>query len=99
MLIREDIIVRTQDYFKNNGYRVTKTDLRIYWDAFVEVLSEAVMEDDVKIRNFGVFERKVCKPKKGRDLNTNTPVDIPARVRVSYRPSTRIEEFFKNTGV
>lgn len=47
---------------------------------------ESVPHINIEIRGFGSFHVRDCKPRKGRNVQANTPVEIPRRYRVGFRP-------------
>ena len=53
---------------------------------------KAIAYGELKIPNFGTFERVKRQAKKGRDLKKNTLVDIPARYTVSFKASNTLKK-------
>lgn len=77
-------------------YSVGIGDTKLWVDAMIDVMSESILNgNDIKIRNFGNFEFHKMKPKIGRDLNTNTEVFVPARMKLYFVPCPRIAEQIK----
>src|SRR3954451_10527115 len=59
-------------------------------DYIAESLSKG---DKVELRNFGVFEVKIRKPRVGRNPNSPaTDVPIPARAVVKFKPGKEMRE-------
>jgi len=54
---------------------------------FRTVKSTLVDGRPVKIRNFGVFEIKDRSGRTGVDPSTGTPIEIPAKKGLAFRPS------------
>ena len=75
----------------NTGF--TKKDCMLFVDVFCGVVGEALETGDrVKIVDFGVFETKEVKPRKGRDFNNNTTCQIPARRVPVFIPGVGLKE-------
>ncbi len=48
---------------------------------------------NVELRNFGIFETKICEEKKVRNPNTPTEkVTIPRRVKVKFKPGKALKD-------
>jgi len=60
----------------------------------LDYISDAVTkEQKVELRNFGVFEVKIRKPRVGRNPNSPaTDVPIPARAVVKFKPGKEMRE-------
>jgi len=58
-------------------------------DGITETL---VQEGRVELRNFGVFEVKVRKARKGRNPRTGEKVTVPARRVVTFKPGREMEQ-------
>ena len=60
----------------------------------LDLITEALAQgDNVELRNFGVFEVRLTKPRVGR--NPNKPEDsfvIPARATVKFKPGKIMKE-------
>lgn len=75
----------------NTGF--TKKDCMLFVDVFCGVVGKALEDGDrVKIVDFGVFETKEVKPRKGRDFNNNTTCQIPARRVPVFIPGAGLKE-------
>jgi integration host factor subunit beta len=59
------------------------------FDGITETL---VQEGRIELRNFGVFEVKKRKPRKGRNPRTGEKVKVPARMVVTFKPGREMEE-------
>ena len=59
------------------------------FDGITETLAQ---EGRIELRNFGVFEVKRRKPRKARNPRTGEPVDVPARLVVTFKPGREMEE-------
>jgi nucleoid DNA-binding protein len=58
-------------------------------DGITETL---VQEGRIELRNFGVFEVKKRKPRKGRNPRTGENVKVPAKLVVAFKPGREMEE-------
>ncbi|MGO9113713.1 MAG: HU family DNA-binding protein [Thermoguttaceae bacterium] len=58
-------------------------------DAIINVLAE---QGRVELRNFGVFEVKKRKPRKGRNPRTGERVMVGERMTVTFKAGRAIEE-------
>src|SRR6476661_1716497 len=59
------------------------------FDSITETL---VQEGRIELRNFGVFEVKKRKPRKGRNPRTGEKVKVPARMVVTFKPGREMEK-------
>ena len=59
------------------------------FDGITETL---LSEGRIELRNFGVFEVKVRKARKGRNPRTGEKVAVPARRVVTFKPGREMEE-------
>jgi nucleoid DNA-binding protein len=61
------------------------------FDAIVDTL---IKDEDhrIELRNFGVFEVKLRKPRKARNPRTGAKVDVPAKCVVTFKPGKEMEE-------
>src|SRR5262249_43203206 len=60
-----------------------------------EAIVETLLEDEdhrIELRNFGVFEVKLRKPRKARNPRTGDRVDVPAKAVVTCKPGKEMEE-------
>jgi nucleoid DNA-binding protein len=64
----------------------------------LDYIAEALAKGDkIELRNFGVFEVKICKARVGRNPNApETDVPIPARATVKFKAGKEMRaEVFK----
>lgn len=87
---REDLVRRIAD-----KYSVNIKDTKLWVDAFFDVLTDAVVEDDVKIRNFGNFELHKMKAKTARNLKSNEVMFIPERMKLYFVPCPKLMDRIK----
>lgn len=59
------------------------------FDAIIDTLAE---KGRIELRNFGVFEVKTRKPRKGRNPRTGEQVFVPAKRVVTFKPGRLMEE-------
>lgn len=67
----------------------TKEVVQRSFDAIIDAI---VNEGRIELRNFGVFEIKVRKPRKARNPRTGQPVEVPAKTVVVFKPGRIMEE-------
>ena len=67
----------------------TKDIVQRTLDAIIQTL---VTEERIELRNFGVFEVKLRKPRKARNPRTGEKVDVPAKAVVTFKPGKEMEE-------
>jgi integration host factor subunit beta len=62
--------------------------------AFAAIVDTLVTDEDhrIELRNFGVFEVKLRKPRKARNPRTGDKVDVPAKCVVTFKPGKMMEE-------
>ena len=82
---REDLVRRIAD-----KYSVNIKDTKLWVDAFFDVLTDAVVEDDVKIRNFGNFELHKMKAKTARNLKSGETMYVPERMKLYFVPCPKL---------
>ena len=58
-------------------------------DAIINTLKE---NSRIELRNFGVFEVKVRKPRKARNPKTGGEVFVPAKRVVTFKPGKKMIE-------
>jgi integration host factor subunit beta len=59
------------------------------FDGITETL---LHEGRMELRNFGVFEVKQRKPRRGRNPRTGERVDVPAKLVVTFKPGREMEQ-------
>jgi nucleoid DNA-binding protein len=67
----------------------TKEIVQLTFDAIVDTLLEA---GRIELRNFGVFEVKLRKPRKARNPRTGERVDVEAKMVVTFKPGKDMED-------
>lgn len=67
----------------------TKEIVQLTFDAIVDTL---IADRRIELRNFGVFEVKLRKPRKARNPRTNAHVEVPAKFVVTFKPGKEMEE-------
>lgn len=73
---------------------ITQKDATLAVDGLLEVLKEALLEEHrtITLRGFGSFEVKEAAARTGRNIRTNEPISIPARLRIKFDPYMSLEE-------
>lgn len=69
----------------------TKEIVQQTFDAIVATLIQE-KSHRIELRNFGVFEVKLRKPRKARNPRTGEKVDVPAKAVVTFKPGKEMEE-------
>jgi len=71
----------------------TKEIVQRTFDAIVKTL---LLDRRIELRNFGVFEVKLRKPRKARNPRTDKAVEVPAKFVVTFKPGKEMEEKVRN---
>ena len=62
-------------------------------DAYIEVIAEAYDNGErVDMRGFGTFMKKHRAAKVGRNIATNTPINLPEKDVLCFKPSKMFYE-------
>jgi len=69
----------------------TKEIVQLTFDAIIDTLIQEKAHR-IELRNFGVFEVKLRKPRKARNPRTGERVDVPAKAVVTFKPGKEMEE-------
>ncbi len=91
-LTKKDVAKKVADDLNERLYHTSK-----WVDATFNALRELMLQDEpeirIEIRDFGVFEVKVTRPKpKARNPKTGDTVYIPWRKKTHFKPSKLIRE-------
>ena len=73
----------------------TKEIVQQTFDAIVDTLLET---GRIELRNFGVFEVRLRKPRKARNPRTGDPVQVEAKKVVTFKPGKEMEELVRRKG-
>ena len=94
-LTKKDIEIRLTRKFE--GKKLTeKAVVDAMFDTIRELLMTANPDLRIEIRDFGVFEVKITKPKpKARNLKTGEFVYVPARKKMHFKAGKLLKEFLK----
>lgn len=73
---------------------ISRQTVKIVFDQLLECLTKAMAAGvTAEIRGFGVFEMRVAKARIGRNLIAGgTPVEIPERAVVKFRPGVELKK-------
>src|SRR5687767_11039292 len=88
MTTKKDIVKRIAEYTALTQVQ-TKEVVQKSFDAIIDAIVE---EGRIELRNFGVFEVKVRRPRKARNPRTGQPVEVPAETVVVFKPGRIMEE-------
>ncbi len=88
-MTKRDLVIRI-----SNDTNMIQQDVMAVVQKTLDYITEALIKGEtVELRNFGVFEVKLRKPRVGR--NPNDPakdVQIPARAVVKFKPGKEMRE-------
>lgn len=88
-MTKRDLVIRI-----SNETNLIQQDVLMVVQKTLDYITEALVQGKtVELRNFGVFEVKLRKPRVGR--NPNDPakdVQIPARAVVKFKPGKEMRE-------
>ena len=88
-LTKRDLVIRISDEMNLIQQDVTK----IVQKTLDHITADLVAGKNVELRNFGVFEVKLRKPRVGRNpKNPGTDVPIPARAVVKFTAGKEMRE-------
>ena len=77
----------TQSLRENGTYRLRPTNVKEAIDRILDMLTEALAEDQhIEIRDFGSFDIRVMPAKQSRNPKTGEPVWVPAKKTVHFKP-------------
>ena len=88
MTTKKDIVKRIAEHTALTQVQ-TKEVVQRSFDAIIDAIVE---EGRIELRNFGVFEVKVRRPRKARNPRTGQPVEVPAKTVVVFKPGRIMEE-------
>ena len=74
---------------------LVKTVVRGFLD---EITSELAKGNRLEFRDFGVFETKTTPPRMAQNPRTLKKVEVPAKRRVTFRPSKLIRQGLNGNG-
>ncbi|MCM8757205.1 MAG: integration host factor subunit beta [Candidatus Omnitrophica bacterium] len=67
---------------------LSKLLVKVVVDSFLDSIREALFQETrIELRNFGVFQVKKRKPIIGRNPRTGEKVEVPERLKVTFKPS------------
>jgi DNA-binding protein HU-beta/integration host factor subunit beta len=67
--------------------------LAIVQGVFDDIVETLASEGRIELRNFGVFEVRMRKPRKARNPRTREAVEVPARLVVTFKPGQAMERW------
>ena len=90
-MTKKEIVKQISEKIDGLTQLKTKEIVQMTFDAIVDTL---IKDDDhrIELRNFGVFEVKLRKPRKARNPRTGAKVDVPAKCVVTFKPGKEMEE-------
>lgn len=76
---------------------VTKKEASEYIDAFLDIVAEQLVQgESVSLVNFGKFDVKMRKERKGRNPQTREEMIIPAQRALSFSAGKGLKDRVKN---
>jgi nucleoid DNA-binding protein len=86
---KRDLVIRI-----SNDTGLIQQDVMAVVQKTLDYITEALVSgNDVELRNFGVFEVKLRRPRIGRNPNApEADVAIPARAVVKFKPGKEMRE-------
>lgn len=87
-MTKKEIVKIISDKLKESQV-LTKRIVQMTFDLIVETL---VKNGRIELRNFGVFEVKLRKPRLARNPKTNQQVEVAAKKVVTFQPGKVMEE-------
>jgi integration host factor subunit beta len=88
---KKEIVKQISEKIEGLTQLKTKEIVQMTFDAIVDTL---IKDEDhrIELRNFGVFEVKLRKPRKARNPRTGAKVDVPAKCVVTFKPGKEMED-------
>jgi nucleoid DNA-binding protein len=88
-MTKRDLVTRI-----SNDTNLIQQDVMTVVQKTIDYITEAMVKGEtVELRNFGVFEVKLRKPRIGRNPNApDKDVQIPARAVVKFKPGKEMRE-------
>ena len=94
-ITKKDITKRTAKIVGEKNY-VTEKIVTGVFTVIREFMTEANPEVRIEIRNFGVFEVKITKPKpKARNPKTGEIIYVPARRKTHFKAGKLLRDILK----
>jgi nucleoid DNA-binding protein len=69
-----------------------ETAKKVIQRVFDGIIDALVKEGRMELRNFGIFEVKQRKARKGRNPRSGEEVEVPERAVVRFKPGLEMEE-------
>ena len=88
MTTKKEIVKRIAEHTALTQVQ-TKEVVQRSFDAIIDAIVE---EGRIELRNFGVFEVKLRRPRKARNPRTGDKVSVPAKNVVTFKPGRIMEE-------
>ena len=84
-----------------NCYKIPLRDAEVGVQVVLDAIADGLLQGKcVELRNFGVFEVLVRKPRVGRNPNNpEEPVEIPKRAVVKFKPGKHLKNGLKKLDI
>ncbi|MCS7162889.1 MAG: HU family DNA-binding protein [Bacteroidia bacterium] len=71
---------------------LSRGDVAAVLKAILEGMEDELMRGgEVALRGFGMFRLKYQRPRKGRLIRTGQTITIPARLKLAFEPSEKLQ--------
>ena len=72
---------------------MAKKDVRAVVNGVIEAMGAALSQEErVHLTGLGTFEVRTGRARKARNLYTNEAIDVPAKKRVMFRSSAKLQQ-------
>ena len=87
-MTKRDLVIRI-----SNDTNLIQQDVLTVVQKTLDYVTEALIKGEtVELRNFGVFEVKLRKPRVGRNPKTGDRVEVPAKKIPFFKPSKELKD-------
>lgn len=94
--------IKSEEFFKlvavNSGMVDMETTKRIYYGIIKTISRELKNVQIVKLPDWGEFVLKVQRPRRIKDLNNGTDIQLPAKPMVKFSPDEKVKHYFYTLG-
>ncbi len=90
-ICKEQLVSRVSDEAK-----IAKADVKTIIDITMKEIQKCMENnEEVVLKDFGIFKVQTLAAKKGHNINTGKTVDIPERKRVKFIPGKKLTQSVK----
>ena len=92
-MTKRDLVIRI-----SNDTNLIQQDVLTVVQKTLDYVTEALIKGEtVELRNFGVFEVKLRKPRVGRNPKTGDRVEVPAKKIPFFKPSKELKDLVNHS--